>query len=190
MKSNMLCAFMIVMILVSSMAIGEILTTGEWEGWGNSDGDWTYSSVSAHASNENYSTGEGMGWQYVYTTEDCGDLQWYYFVYTYASCEMFLYDNETCSAAAIGDAYASCKFSSDSLTAFVYMTDSGTGGRHEFACDDDGEPFGIYKQGTGTFYAMEGVSSDQHASTDASAGSDCTVHAHGCVQGWGNLAIP
>jgi hypothetical protein len=193
MKSHLLYASLIAMLLVSCAAFGEILTTYDWDG--NCGGNPESSSPSATAgSSNNYDYKWGDGWEYTYSTVTA-NCDWYYHLYSYAEGLLILYDNDYCSAVAIADTDGSCQGDSISESDYTYASidirDSGTGGLWVFDDDyDDNAPDGVDKNGWGLFEAYyDGVSVEHTVLAIASVPEEtsCTALAHAYAYAIGGM---
>ncbi len=166
MKSNMLCACLIMMLLVSTMAFSSI----------ESSGPGASSSASASASGSTtYESDSDSGWEYVYTTED-GWFSWSISCHAYASAHLTLMEGEWAAATAVGDASGSSPFGSAS----AYWSESySETGDYDYQQVGDSDSVYDYAGGYNKFYAYDGVSgdSDALAVAEIEEGSGCDASA-------------
>ena len=176
MKSRICCAFMIAMLLVSTVAFGEIVSDGDWTGdsfgLGYASGWHQWSSTSASAEDEDnlsWAFGEGLKSRYTTVRAQC---DWSYWVYVFAEARLILFDGQLCQAYAAADASAETQGtvhqSAHALSAEVNVRDSGYEGDDPNDTDNGGEPGGIYMSNTNWYNPGQGISSEHTAVVVAS----------------------
>ncbi len=188
MKSRTWCACVIAMLLVSTVAFGEILDTGDWYGVGDVAGDWEYSSASAHADGDDYDvTSYGDGWQYTYTTE-AGTFYWTSYVYVWAEVKMWLWNNETCDGFCIAYAKAVNPFGTDQWYGTVDVTRSGDLGELVDEWYGVNDTYNSWYAYFDAYY--DGIDAEHTAYTQASVpeDGDSSVHSHSDAWAWGDLS--
>ncbi len=188
MKSRTLCGCVIALLLISTVAFGEIVEIGDWDG-DNSLGDWTYTSATAHATGTNQSDYSwGDGWQYTYTTVYEDSLDWYTYVYVWAEVKMWLWNDEACRGDAIADADAYNPYGYDHDFASVMREESGDYG---YTRKIDGI-YDTWSIDSDQFYAYEGVTCSHFAIAYASVpeDGDSIVHSHADSVALGSLDEP
>jgi hypothetical protein len=166
-KSKVWHGCAMVIVLISTIAFGEIIYTGE---------QGSYSSATANSStpyDEVYAGGE----EFVYTT--VGGV-FYYRVngYAYVFGEMTLVSGQGCTV----EAYARGETADSVVTdAFVMFSDSGTGGRNPQ--DDDG-PYSHSTTGGALFSANEGLLSRSYSYAAALITEGYSDTAHSLADAW------
>lgn len=196
MKSRTLCAFLIAMLLISPVAFGEIVETGDWDGEGQATGDWYGSGVYATAfGDDDYVLNWAEGWMWTYTTERC-ICQWFLRAYAYTEVELYLYDGDWASAISSGMGKGVCNYYPN-RQAIVYqiascsLSETGWFPDYYFDCDSGDEPLGEYDDGENWFDPYDGVFGEHLAVVEAqiTSGSNCKAVGHSCVDGWGILVV-
>lgn len=167
MKSRILYVWIIAMLLVSTVAFGDIYTIGP--------GAHSIAESIA-AGTENYDPQHTSGWVYKYTDES-GYFYWYYEDSVDAEARVLLFEDESASAVAAAEAKVSGAIS-DYM--FVSGSVSGTGEYDGQWLEDDPDPDGNSDGNGGPLDPYEGIAGDTQALTVASIeeGSDCMAYAY------------
>lgn len=163
MKTDIFCVFVVVLLVISPAAFGEIIpdevAIGEGSSWGTC--------ISVHA---NSSTPEdsayGGGYQSYYTTEG-GTFTRYYELYTRTSVALTLVSGNTCEAYAYGVAIGADDIHGSQQMSFTSSrSESGYGGQQKF--DHDEPEGGIYAYYSDPMEAGDGISASHYAYVEAS----------------------
>lgn len=170
MKTSIWCACMVAMLVLSTVAPGEIVFDDyedhvEW-GQGGVSGNSGYHNTSGYADGDYpWGGGIGEGWRSYYTTVE-GTFEWWFYVKTVATADLFLSSNfkPGCYAWGGGDAYGECDIYWYSLSADAYVdwTDF-EGDWHLHDEDDGGWPTGVFRTSTSEFDPDEGVYAEHYA---------------------------
>ena len=104
MKSSKLFACLVVMLSVSTVALGTIVMISDWSGEGDVWGYYASSEAEANASgSQTTEYSHAYGWWELYTTE-AGDFDWWYYIEANAYAHIFLEDEYPASAWGSGGA--------------------------------------------------------------------------------------
>lgn len=195
MKSRTLCACVSAMLLVSTVAFGEIIFTSElvyedvWPLGGLSGGTAQHTATGWDVGDDGYGAGlaYGEGWELTYTTES-GYFNWYIYLYAWAEAELFLWGDPE----LYGCAYAIAKAKGHVDNWYTEVS---------FTCEarvyNDDEPlFEIdgadtdYDSGTyDVFSAYDEIYCYHLACAVATTqGEDNIGFSHACARAWGNLS--
>lgn len=196
MKSSTLCACMVVMLSVSTFALGEILEDGDWFGMStetfSSGGTEFATSVSGMADGDNtYGTAIGDGWHKEWTTERV-QCEYEYYLYAWSEAHIFNYDFGSCSArstayVAVEGETADPVYSSydDSEETYAYVT------QYSNPKVDFEEAQGDYIYSERSFWhdPGDGISVENGAAAwgNVTEGSDAWTYTHTCCCAIGHL---
>jgi hypothetical protein len=189
MKSSVYYACVVAIASVATMALGAIVTEGDWDGVEFGDavafGDWWYSGIYSNSDGTDWSSyGAAEGYDSAYTTV-AGQFSWTCTLYTYAEADIWLWDDEYCAAGADASASGYGPGWSGSVDAEAQISGSGTNGEHLRDTDSESD----YGSGTASFDAYEGVDANHGAAagTAVQPGSDDYAYAHADVSAYVSL---
>jgi hypothetical protein len=181
---------------ISVNAIGEIISTGDWDGetggssiWGGGNSGIT-SYICEADGTDNLSWGWGEGWEKMVNT-DASTFRWSLRVYAYAEAQVITWSGIEATAYARADAFVEGPLGTGfpAQNFEVHVQESGTFG--ELTPDADGSPYSLYYVSpTASYLEANSECNGEHlviVAANVVSGDNDYATAHGDAQAWVDL---
>lgn len=158
MKSRTLCACLVCMLFVSAVALGEIVKSTDWDGYGDVWGYYASSGARATAIDEETSPDSWAQGSWSLITTEAGWFDWWYYCEASAGAAVIVHDTYPCWADADSEADIEVDIDDlyDDVEAHAYVDEDDCGPPPDWAYDYD-EPPSVSDSDYNYFQALEGI---------------------------------